>query len=117
MELLEDARGARVLYFRPPHGARRPVVLRSARELGLVAVQWNAMGRDWEPIGADAIVANIDEGLERCRRRKRGANILLHDGFDKTMGYDRHATVVASEKLLERFKREGRCVVTVDAWG
>lgn len=116
-EALEDVLGAPVRYFRPPHGARRPVVLRTAREFGLVPVQWNAMGRDWEPIGAEAIVANIDEGLERCRRRKRGANILLHDGFDKAMGTDRHATVVATERLLERFKKEGRRVVTVDAWG
>lgn len=115
-EALEDTLGAPVHYFRAPHGARRPVVLRSARELGLVPVQWNVMGYDWEPIGADAIVSHIDEDLARSRRAQRGANILLHDGFDRAMGTDRQATLKATELLLERFKHEGRHTVTVDAW-
>ncbi len=33
--VLEDTLGAPVRFFRPPHGARRPIVLRTARELGL----------------------------------------------------------------------------------
>ena len=116
-EALEDVLGGPVRYFRPPHGARRPVVLRAARELGLVPVQWNVMGFDWEPIGAEKIVEHINGGLTTARRRGFGANILLHDGFDKEMGTDRRATVAATERLLERFQRDGCRTVGVDAWG
>ena len=116
-EALEDALGAPVRYFRPPHGARRPAVMRIARELDLTTVQWNVMGFDWEPIGADGIVRHVDRGLARVQRRGVGANILLHDGYDQAMGTDRSATVRATQTLLERFSREGKRVVTVDAWG
>lgn len=115
-EALEDTLGCAVRYFRPPHGARRPVVLRAARELGLVPVQWNVMGFDWEPIGADKIVEHIESDLVRARKRGKGSNILLHDGFDKVMGYDRRDTLTATERLLERFQREGSRTVTVEAW-
>jgi peptidoglycan/xylan/chitin deacetylase (PgdA/CDA1 family) len=115
-ETLEDALGAPVHYFRPPHGARRPVVLRTARELGLTTVQWNAMGMDWQPIPAEQIVANLARGLSRTRQRNQGANLLLHDGFDRAMGADRSQTVKATALLLQRFEQDGSRVVTVDAW-
>ena len=113
---LEDAIGAPVHYFRPPHGARRPYVLRKAAELGLTTVQRNAMGQDWRPIDAAAIVANIDRGLTRARRRGQGTNILLHDGYDVSMGADRNATIAATEILLNRFANTPTRIVTVDAW-
>ncbi len=116
-EALEDALGVGVRYFRPPHGARRPAVLRIARELGLTTVQWNIMGKDWLPIGVDGILSNIDRGLARCRRGRRGANILLHDGSDRAMGTPRPDTVTVTELLLQRFASTGIHAVTVDAWG
>lgn len=115
-EALEDVLGAPVHYFRPPHGARRPAVMRLARELGLTTVQWNVMGFDWEPIGVDGIVSRVEKGLIRVHGRGAGANILLHDGFDRALGADRSSTVKATARLLESFTREGRRVVTVDAW-
>jgi peptidoglycan-N-acetylglucosamine deacetylase len=115
-QALEDTLGAPVRYFRPPHGARRPAVFRTAAELGLTTVQWNAMGQDWNPIPAERIVANLDRGIIRARRRGRGANLLLHDGSDLGIGADRSRTLSATELLLERFKRDGSRVVTVDAW-
>lgn len=114
---LEDVLGQPVHYMRPPHGARRPAVMRIARECGLKVVQWNVMGFDWEPIGVDKILANIDGGLRRAQRFHRGANILLHDGSDIAMGFDRSDTVTATARLLQRFSGEGRSLVTVDAWG
>jgi peptidoglycan/xylan/chitin deacetylase (PgdA/CDA1 family) len=115
-EAIEDAVGARVSYFRPPHGARRPAVLRAAAELGMETVQWNAMGHDWQPIGAERIFANIQRARDTARRRGMGANILLHDGHDVRMGSDREDTLKVTERLLEQFAREGVRTVTVDAW-
>ena len=115
-QALEDALGEPVRYFRPPHGARRPAVFRSAAELGLTMVQWNAMGQDWRPISAEQIVANLDRGVVRSRKRNSGANMLLHDGSDVAMGADRSQTLRATELLLDRFKRDDNRAVTVDAW-
>jgi peptidoglycan/xylan/chitin deacetylase (PgdA/CDA1 family) len=116
-QAIEDALGEPVRYFRPPHGARRPAVLRIARELGLATVQWNAMAMDWQPIGAARMMAHIDRGLARARRRGTGANILLHDGSDRQMGADRSDSLRVTSRLLERFAADGTRTVTVDAWG
>ncbi len=115
--LLEDVLGAPVRYFRPPFGARRPAVLRCARELGLVPVQWNVQGNDWEPIGTSAILSRLEHGLHRARQGGRGSNVLLHDGFDEYMSCDRTNSVRATELLLGKALGAGMRAVTVDAWG
>jgi peptidoglycan-N-acetylglucosamine deacetylase len=115
-QALEDAIGAPVLYFRPPHGARRSAVFRAASELGLKLVQWNAMGHDWEPIGPEKILANVEKGRHSAQRRHAGTNILLHDGSHRGMGANRNDTLKVTEQLLERFARDGVRTITVDAW-
>ena len=114
---IEDAIGAPIHYFRPPHGARRPDVLRAARELGLMPVLWNAMGYDWKPgITPETILASLDKGIRRNHRRGRGSNLLLHDGGQASIGQDRSATVAATAGLLARAQSEQIRFVTVDAW-
>ncbi len=61
-ETLEQITGAPVKFFRPPFGARRPAVLRIARELGLTPVLWNAMTSDWSEPSAERIADAADEG-------------------------------------------------------
>jgi len=111
---IEDAIGEKVSYFRPPHGARRPDVLRTARELGLTPVLWNAMGYDWKPTTAEAVLANLDKAIRRNQKSGRGSNLLMHDGGQAGIGQDRSATVTATELLLSRAK--GIRFVTVDEW-
>src|SRR5580704_15947869 len=114
---IEDAIGAKVSYFRPPHGSRRPDVLRTARELGLTPVMWNAMGYDWNPaLNPHTILANLDKGLRRNRRNGRGSNLLLHDGGQAGIGQDRAATVAATKALLERAREQDIRFVTIDVW-
>jgi peptidoglycan/xylan/chitin deacetylase (PgdA/CDA1 family) len=115
-QALEDTLGVPVRYFRPPHGARRPAVLRIATELGLTTVQWNVMAKDWLPIGTEGILANIDRGVARACSRGRGANILLHDGSDRAMSADRSATVAATATLLASWAQNGTRTVTIDVW-
>jgi len=115
-QALEDVLGAPIRYMRPPHGARRPAVLRIARELGLTLVQWNVMGNDWAPIGPDRVLRKVQRGIEAATGRGRGANILLHDGYHQGMGADRSATVEATDRLLAQLRANGQRVVTVDAW-
>ena len=114
--LLEDLTGLAVRYFRPPFGARRPVVMRAARELDLTPVMWNVMGFDWKPIGVDGILRNLELGLARNRQRGRASNLLLHDGGYTAMGIPRIDSVNAVARLLEAHKDESIRYVTVDAW-
>jgi peptidoglycan/xylan/chitin deacetylase (PgdA/CDA1 family) len=111
---LEDTLGAPVRYFRPPHGARRPDVLRAAASLGLTPVMWNAMGHDWESSATpESIASRLTGGIER---RGRGSNLLLHDGGQAAIGQDRGATVAAVAHLVPRIVGEGGRFVTVNGF-
>ncbi len=114
---IEDATGQPVRYFRPPHGARRPDVLHSARALGLTPVLWNAMGYDWSlPNSASQVQAHLDEGIARARAHRRGSNLLLHDGGQASMGQDRSHSIAATAALLARELPRKTRFVTLDAW-
>jgi peptidoglycan/xylan/chitin deacetylase (PgdA/CDA1 family) len=115
-KLMEDLTGAQVRYLRPPHGARRPAVMRIARSLGMQTVQWNIMAHDWQPIGVEGMLKHVDSGLRRARRWHRGANILLHDGHQTELEVNRSGTLATTASLLERFANTPARVVTVDAW-
>jgi peptidoglycan/xylan/chitin deacetylase (PgdA/CDA1 family) len=115
---LEDALGQPIRYFRPPHGARRPYVLRTARELGLTPVHWNVMPEDWTPISAQEIADRTVHGITRNRKNHRASNILLHDGGDRSLGAPRLPTVEATDKLLHLYNKQTNIkFVTVDSWG
>jgi peptidoglycan/xylan/chitin deacetylase (PgdA/CDA1 family) len=100
--ILEDTIGNRVALFRPPHGARRPAVFRIARELNLQVVQWNLMVGDWLERPADDLLRRIERGIGLNRARRRGTNLVLHDGSQHTPRGDRQATVEAVSGLLQR---------------
>jgi peptidoglycan/xylan/chitin deacetylase (PgdA/CDA1 family) len=115
--VLEDTLGAPVRYFRAPHGARRPAVLRIARSLGLTPVQWNVIGKDWKPVGAEAIAARIVRGITLSQRNNRASNIVLHDGGQDGLGQPRLPTVEATKLLLQKYgPATGMKFVTVDSW-
>jgi peptidoglycan/xylan/chitin deacetylase (PgdA/CDA1 family) len=114
-EAIEDALGAPVRLMRCPHGMRRPVVLRIVRELGLLPVQWNITAHDWEPgISSAKIMANVEQGIVRNRRRGSGSNILLHDGGQAGLGQNRRATVEATRLLLEKYAANTRFVTPLE---
>ena len=104
---LTDAVGEHSRLFRPPFGGRRPDTLRIARALGLEPVMWNVAGRDWKGRPAEYID-------RRVRRGVRGGDvILLHDGGHAAFGADRSQTVIATDRLIARFKSEGYEFLTV----
>ncbi len=116
---IEDAIGARVRFFRPPHGARRPYVLRVAGELGLTTVQWNVIAQDWKTGDAATILVRVERGIGRNRRRGRASNVVLHDGDGGGGGIapaDRRASVEATRYLLERAKFSSQKFVTPEEW-
>lgn len=103
--------GSHVSWFRPPFGARRPLVLRIARELGLNPVMWSVTCFDWKPTTAATIAANARKKIDG--ERDRGHIVLLHDGGHTQLGADRSHTVEATRLLIERYKHDRR-FITVD---
>ncbi|HWY58014.1 MAG TPA: polysaccharide deacetylase family protein [Terriglobales bacterium] len=106
-QALTDAVGEHSRLFRPPFGGRRPSTLRAARALGLDPVMWNVTGGDWKGKPAQYVE-------RRVGRQIRGGNvILLHDGSHTAFGADRSQTVIATDRLIARYKSEGFEFVTV----
>src|SRR5216683_2020966 len=104
---LSDAIGEHSNLFRPPFGGRRPAVLRIARQLHLEPIMWSVTGYDW-----DAPLAEIIE--RKVTRQIRGGDvILLHDGDHRQMGGDRSQTVLATDRLIDRYKTQGYEFVTI----
>ncbi len=115
--LLEDMIGTKVGYFRPPYGARRPAVLRIARELGLHTVMWNSMGFDWrQGRPPKQIMKAVERGIRSNRKAGHGSTILLHDGGPGGPSADRGRTVAALGWLLERGHAASYRFVTLDEW-
>ena len=104
---LQDSIGQHSNLFRPPFGGRRPAVLRIVRELGLEPVMWNVTGYDWSAPPAAVIERKV------ARQIRGGDVILLHDGGHQQMGADRSQTVLATDRLIARYKPEGYDFVTV----
>ncbi len=112
---LELIAGARVRFFRPPFGARRPAVLRIARSLGMVPVLWNAMTSDWENPSAEEIAGRLTRTIDKLARRGRAANIVLHDGGHLTPTANRAPSISAVGQLITNYKPTHK-FVTLDAW-
>ncbi|HEX4757185.1 MAG TPA: polysaccharide deacetylase family protein [Terracidiphilus sp.] len=114
-ELLEQITGGPVRYFRPPFGARRPIVFKIARSLGLTPVLWNAMTSDWSEESADRIAEELGAKIDRLGRRGKAANIVLHDGGHLDPSAARGASVTAAGLLAARYGKTRRFVM-LDAW-
>jgi len=93
---LAAATDAPVAYFRAPGGHWSPSVLELAAEQGMQPLGWSVDLRDWERLGAPAMLDTLEQHVHP------GAVVLLHDG-----GGDRAQTVEALEVMLPWLVDEG----------
>lgn len=114
-DTLQQITGKPVRFFRPPFGARRPRVLRTALELEMLPVLWNAMTDDWKEPSADRIAERIAKRIDHLDRIYWATNIVLHDGGHLRLGVDRGPSVAAAGQLLARYKHTHR-FVTLERW-
>jgi peptidoglycan-N-acetylglucosamine deacetylase len=114
--LIEDTIGDRVRFFRPPFGARNPAVFHVATQLRLTPVLWNVTSWDWKAKSAAEIELRLRQGIAHNQRRRRGSNVLMHDGGHLEMGSDRRRTVTATANLLATASTDGIRFVTLDRW-
>jgi peptidoglycan-N-acetylglucosamine deacetylase len=106
-QALTDAVGEHSRLFRPPFGGRRPGTLGLARSLGLVPVMWNVTGWDWNAKPSGYVERKVEVQV------RGGSVILLHDGGHREMGADRSQTVIATDRLIARYKSHGYEFVTI----
>jgi len=114
-DLLAELTGKPVRYFRPPFGARRPYVLKLARQLGLIPVTWNAMTDDWKEPSADKIAQSLIKKIDGNQSRGAATNIVLHDGSHHGLNADRGPSITATAHLLDRYASSQK-FVALDAW-
>ena len=110
---IEDVIGEKITLFRPPHGARRPIVFDIARELGLVTVNWNIITHDWRVQPAASIVDKVRNGIRRNQAHRRGSNVVLHDGG---MDQPRMPSVMATETIIADAKAARMRFVSPGLW-
>ena len=115
-DILAGITGKPVVYFRPPFGARRPYVLKLARQLGLIPVTWNAMTTDWREPSPDKIAQNLITKIDSNQSRGYASNIVLHDGGHRGLNTDRGPSISAASQILDRYASTHK-FVTLDAWG
>ena len=104
---LDNAGVVRAGLFRPPFGGRTPIVLRTARDMGLEPIMWSVTAQDWKPHSPERIARLVH------RQVLGGDVILLHDGKHLRIGADRSASVRAAELIIQRYMGEGYELVTI----
>jgi peptidoglycan/xylan/chitin deacetylase (PgdA/CDA1 family) len=77
--IIEAIAGAPIIFFRPPHGAIRPCILKEAHRLNQKTILWSISGRDWgrKKNNPRTIYSRIVNNLHN------GSIILLHDAPSK----------------------------------
>lgn len=98
-DLLQDATGRSVRWYRPPYGVLTGEGLVAARAAGLQTVLWTAWGRGWT---SSASPTSITDTVMRSLRP--GGAVLLHD-TDRTAAPNswKNTLAAASELLLEKW--------------
>jgi peptidoglycan/xylan/chitin deacetylase (PgdA/CDA1 family) len=114
-QTLEQISSKPVRFFRPPFGARRPIVFRTARDLGMTPVLWNAMTSDWSNPSAESIARHLIHSVDRAELSGSAANVVLHDGGHRDRAANRGPSVNAVSQLAKRYKFTHR-FVTLDEW-
>lgn len=73
-DVISNATGINLTWFRPPYGAVTIASLQAAHKLQLRTVLWTAWGRDWRPESTPAsVLHDLERGLLNA------GTILLHD--------------------------------------
>ncbi len=107
-QAIYDCTGLEPRLFRPPHGFRTPWMMRTVRNLGYKVVTWDNMTSDWNAEkSGEEIVRDI------IGRAKPGGVIVLHDGRDSRLSYDRSQMLQALPFVIGTLKERGLDFVTI----
>ncbi|MEN3304384.1 MAG: hypothetical protein V7603_586 [Micromonosporaceae bacterium] len=111
-DVISDAAGRPVSWFRPPYGVLTAGTLLATRRLGLTPVLWTAWGRDWSARATPGSVyrtVTADLG--------GGGTILLHDSDVTSAPGSWRATLGAVPRLVTACRQRGLQVGTLAEHG
>jgi len=107
-QAIYECTGLEPKLFRPPHGFRTPWLMRTVHHLGYTVVTWDNMTSDWKAEkSGDEIIRAI------LQRAKPGGVIVMHDGRDTRLSYDRSHMLQALPFVIETLKERGFDFVTI----
>ena len=107
-QAIYECTGLEPTLFRPPHGFRSPWLMRTVRNLGYTVVTWDNMTSDWNAErSGDEIISAI------LGRTKPGGVIVLHDGRDTRLHYDRSHMLQALPSVIDTLLERGFEFVTI----
>lgn len=92
-ELIERDAHTRIRFFRPPYGARTPLVDAAAHELHLIEVLWSVDSRDSEGAPWDVIAQNVLHAV------RPGSIVLFHENHGQTIRALKFAVLPALRRL------------------
>ena len=101
-ELVKTRYGYEMKIFRPPEGYIDEKVKNIASELNYSIIIWSIDTKDWEHVGSDIIVGNVEKNASD------GDIILMHDYVSKP-----NNNIGALEGVIKKLKSEGYSFVTV----
>lgn len=107
-DAIRVATGVTPRFFRPPAGIHTPWQLRRVASEGMLTVNWDSEGYDWQkPNSPERIEAKVLASV------RPGSIILLHDGDETRHGSDRSQTVAALPTIIDALRAEGYRFVTL----
>lgn len=108
-KIIKDVTGQVTKYFRPPKAWLTNQEKQKIKEMGYEVILWSLNSKDWVTFDDKYMVRYL------MRHIKPGDIILFHDsgGTFSTEGGDRHETVLAVFRLIEKLKERGYRFVTV----
>jgi peptidoglycan/xylan/chitin deacetylase (PgdA/CDA1 family) len=101
-DVIEQAAGARPVWFRPPFGVLTTGLWRAARRTELRPVLWGAWGKDWEQ---ERSAAEVQRTVFATLRG--GTTVLLHDTAPDGRGEAWRTTLAAVPGIVERCREAG----------
>ena len=107
--IIRNATGQKTTLFRPPKAWLTKREKKKIKELGYKVVLWTLNSKDWVTFDDKYIIRYIVKNV------RPGDIILFHDsgGVFSIEGGDRHETVLAVRRVIEKLREQGYQFVTV----
>ena len=75
---IENVTGVRPTLFRCPYGEYNDTVIKTVKDMGMTAIQWDVDSLDWKGISADEIQSRVLNNV------KSGSIVLFHNAAENT---------------------------------